>query len=166
MALSELANWNDDKSDLLDVIYNSGSIQSVKSLAGINENYVKRVKQSMQRINITVSTESSTFFVPIDELTAFVFGTKIKGSHSGRHDNNGAAGTNVSVRVNIDGSVPLYIGAVSYRVANPNYYTGLSTQILKDVQSGLHFVASEISVSASSTDLLGTGYATLKVEAE
>lgn len=78
MQLSEFANWNDDKSSLLNTVYNSGSIQSVKTLAGLNKNYVNTVKQVISVKGITaIPSTTSTSYTPIPEMNLFCFGSKV-----------------------------------------------------------------------------------------
>lgn len=75
MQCSELAMWNDDKSALLTTIYNAGTIQSVKTLAGMNNNYVDKKKQviRVQGITSAPSTTSSSYVV-FAEMEVFCFG--------------------------------------------------------------------------------------------
>lgn len=104
MQLSESANWSDDKSALLPTVYNSGVIQSVKALAGMNENSVKRVKQviSVEGI-ITNPSTTSTSLVPLDDLATFHFGASIRATYAGTAAND-TGGSRTYVSIKSDGS--------------------------------------------------------------
>jgi len=103
MQLSEMTYWTDDKSSLLPKIYNSGLIQSVKTLAGINKNYINPVKRLIKangitkNISTTVPTASS-----IAEMSAFCFGSSIKLNFSVFWASN-TLGAGVIFPFNIDG---------------------------------------------------------------
>ena len=135
--LSEIANWNDDKSSLLSTIYNSGTIQSVKTLAGMNENYVKTKKQAISVRGITTSNSTaSTSPVPANEMSSFSFGSKLNVSTILTTSNNTSNGyTYASLAID---------GAIEEEIAYQAYVGGSVGNVSVDrsshVFSGLHYI--------------------------
>lgn len=162
--LSEIANWNDDKSALLSTIYNSGTIQSVKTLAGMNENYVKAKKQVISVKGITLSpTTTSSSFVPLAELSVFVFGGLISANVDASLYNS-----NTSSRSLLDVSINGYMNTSEGQEAtsaSANYRVAMSQQREEVVSEGMHFVAAVFAASANTTGNINRKR-TLTVESE
>ena len=135
--ISEFAQWNDDKSSLLTTIYNAGSIQSVKALAGMNQNYTKAVKQAIEVRGITDSpTTTSTSPVPIDDLNGFVFGSRINALVT---TTTSSTGTTQNIGIDIDGVSE----AASYTYAyesSSTYKNSNTTPKIQEVYPALHYV--------------------------
>jgi len=162
--LSELAHWNDDRSSFLSTIYNAGTILSVKTLAGINQNYVKTVKQVVSAQGITSGpTTTATSFVPADEMQAFCFGSRVKGVCINT-TRSSSAGSNIYNQVFIDGVTDTARRAYA-ESSNTEDEHNLVSRNDKPTYDGLHFVQM-MNFTASGTMTLLATYRVLDVEAE
>ena len=150
--ISEYAYWADDKSSLLSTIYNAGTIQSVKTLAGMNENYVERVKQVISVRGITSSpSTTSTSFVPLEDMSGFIFGGMINCLMQGSYRNStGIQDTHTIIDVDGVSSGESYATSSS-----ANYNVDLTNDVGKQEYASLHYISGGIRVSA------GTGFANL-----
>ncbi len=89
-SISEMAYWAGDKSAYFPTIYNSGIIQSVKALAGIDKNYIEKVT-FRKEVKGIVSDPATTSLTPvlIPDLCMFVLGDKFIGGFTLNHSNPG-----------------------------------------------------------------------------
>lgn len=135
--ISEFAHWNDDKSALLSTIYNAGTIQSVKTLAGMNENYVKPVKQVISVKGIIAGpTTASPTPVPLADMNGFCFGSDIAASFSTNHFNSTSISSH-KFSYYIDGEA--LITNLSFRGDAANTTGAAIPTKSKGVSSGLHY---------------------------
>ena len=144
MQLSEYAYWSEDKSSLLPLIYNSGDIQSVKELTGMNENYVESIKQVISVKGITINP-TTTVLASLPEMNGFVFGRSVSVSGFSAMTNN------IAERVN---TLYSYLDGKNIDTAGV-HNSGASHKVLaalpynpKHIYSGLHYACLKFSPDA------------------
>lgn len=152
--LSEVAYWSEDKSALLPTIYNSGTIQSVKELAGMNNNYVREVERVYEAKGIGSSpSTTSTALVPLDDLQLFVFGASVDCLCRASTFNN-TVNDSVALNTSIDGRNKNYNESV-----NTNLPANSVVQSIVKASSrinGLSFISAVWKVSGNTGSADGT----------
>ncbi|MDH5766789.1 MAG: hypothetical protein OEZ38_12310, partial [Gammaproteobacteria bacterium] len=91
--ISEVAYWTEDKSALFPAVYNAGTIQSVKALAGLDRNYVRAVPFRKTVKGIINTNTTSEPLVNVPDTKVFTLGKRIDaiGSISAFSNTSGAS---------------------------------------------------------------------------
>ncbi len=104
--IHEFAYWQDDRATLLPTLYNNGSQQSVKSYVGVEENWIgEKFIDRQNRMTVTSGqTTSSTAFVPLAEMEAFVIGDVVDVDLQATISSTQAVAADTTVGIGIDGA--------------------------------------------------------------
>lgn len=159
---SELAYWSENKSSLLSTIYNAGSIQSIKTLAGMSNNYIRKKKQAISVKGVTKDpSTASTTGVQLPELSVFHFGENIYLSAKTNAQNNTASGGCV-IKIQLD-EEDITTSSFQDNVAGIDQSIVVPTT-LKKTHNSLHYSNALYNVGLGT--VIATGPRELSVEAE
>jgi hypothetical protein len=138
--ISELNYWTEDKSSLFPTIYNSGTIQSVKALAGIDRNYIRKhpFRMRLSGINDTPTTTSITP-VPHTELQIFVLGKQFKAQLFAVARNSNVSGVTM-LGLSINGQYSERKDFASFTSASTNHRSTGAVSRNKNNNNGLAVV--------------------------
>lgn len=147
-AISELAYWNGDRSSAMPYIFDGGTPQSVKRLAGVKKNYIEKVKfkKEVKGINPSISTTSNNL-VPIPEMEIYFLGQQYNiDAHAALSGDT--AGSYARFAIGLDGLVDPFVNGGASSIVNVNQiFAGIEFKNGKTF-NGLHYVQSMYSISA------------------
>lgn len=162
--ISEVAYWTEDKSLLFPTIYNAGTIQSVKALAGLDRNYVRERPFKIVKNGIISSpTTTSTSYEPIPEMNTFVLGRVAYAKVSNTIINNTAAASSY-MNISVDGIYKSIFESTISQTTGGYAYPRLICEYGHKTYCGLHYVRGLAYVTAGTASHYQT-QRTLTVEA-